>query len=262
MPYRYNPWTGKPDYYERSTGSSSPGASQITPLSLVFSETFTGDGSSFEYSISGNVDNATFSNGQWIMSRVKASLPSHITDLDGKPIYDSNNLFSRNRISVDNIDISTGIVTLDYPPQLLQDFKIWYWYNLRDTDVLSKYYRTDFVSSMESDMSSSDLLPAAKVAVDTSAFDGRFSTSEDTAQKIFDLLDNQESGIIITDTIVEDIDLSSFYIGYAIDHALQNEPHWQIRKVVETGDVIDIYFANGTEAFDKIWLNRALYTYS
>jgi len=54
------------------------------------------------------------------------------------------------------------------------------------------------------------------------------------------------------------------YIGYAEPGAGEDEPKWQIRKIEydDYGNPIAVKFAEGTIGFDKVWNDRASYTYS
>lgn len=258
MPYKFNPFTRQLDYYETAAPS---GGGQITSLSLIFCESFIGDGGTTVFPLTGALDNAAFSTGSWTLFNVGFTLPSHITDIENKALYDSSNIFTKTRIQIESINGSNGIVTLSEPPQFLEEFKIWYWYTLSPVDVLSFYRREEFVASMEGDISSTDIIAAQNIVIDTSNFNEILSSSEDTVQKALDLLDNHVHGTIITDTLIEDLSLTSFYVGHATNNATTSEPFWQIKKVIETGDVINFYFADGTENYDKIWDNRSSYNY-
>lgn len=263
MPYKFNPLLDiKLDYYTKETGSSG-GTGYITNLSLVFCESFTGDGGTTDFTLTGIVENAVFGTGVWLLQRVETTLPSHATTDGNAALYDSSNIFTKNRIQVLAINSSTGEVTLNYPPQFLEEFKVWYWYTLRTLDVLESYYREEFVASMEGDISAGDLIAAQNVSLDTTDFDTILSPTEDTVQKAMDVLDDHIHGTAITDTLIEDLDLDSFLIGYAIDNAGINDPLWQIKKVVETvSEEIEFYYADGSENFDKTWANRSSYTYN
>ena len=54
------------------------------------------------------------------------------------------------------------------------------------------------------------------------------------------------------------------YVGYAVPGSSEDEAKWQIRKFEydASGNLIAVKFAEGTVGFDKIWNNRASYTYS
>lgn len=187
MSYKFNPFTQQLDYYE---AKGLGGSSQITNLSLVFCESFTGDGGTTEFTLTGSLDNVTFSNGSWSLARVGDTLPSHATDENNAALYDSTNIFTKNRIQVDSINGLTGVVTLTEPPQFLEEFKIWYWYDLLSTNVLSFYRREDFVASMEGDISSGDTLPANDIALNISQFDSILSNADTDVQKAMDTLDD------------------------------------------------------------------------
>jgi len=53
------------------------------------------------------------------------------------------------------------------------------------------------------------------------------------------------------------------YIGYARPGAATSAAEWQIRKLTYSGsDVTQVDFAGGVNDYDKIWDNRAGYSYS
>lgn len=260
MPYKLNPFTKKLDYYEPAIASGGSGF--ISNLSLIFCESFTGDGGTVEFTLNGVLENAAFEIGSWSPSRINSAQPVHATNDANAALYTSTNIFTKSRIQVDSISSATGTIVLTEPPAFLSEFKVWYWYTLNKTDVLSYYRREEFVASMESDASSGSSLPAQDVALNTAGFHGILSSNEDTVQKAMDLIDDHEHGTMITDTEIDDIDLVSFYVGYSTNGGLTSEPVWQIRKTVETGDEIDFYYADGSEDFDKIWDDRLSYTYN
>ncbi len=53
------------------------------------------------------------------------------------------------------------------------------------------------------------------------------------------------------------------YIGRSRPGALKSATDWQIRKLTydSNNNVTDIKFADGTNDYNKIWDNRASYTY-
>ena len=56
----------------------------------------------------------------------------------------------------------------------------------------------------------------------------------------------------------------AIYIGFAEPGSATSDPKWQIRKQTKDsiGAATDIQFANGENTFDKIWDDRASYSYS
>jgi len=54
------------------------------------------------------------------------------------------------------------------------------------------------------------------------------------------------------------------YLGEAPPGSLQSEGKWRIRKFNYniTGDLLEIQWADGDGNFDKVWNNRAGYTYA
>jgi len=54
---------------------------------------------------------------------------------------------------------------------------------------------------------------------------------------------------------------TTLYIGESEVGSGTGEESWRIQKIVFTGDLIIINWASGTASFDKVWNNRATYTY-
>jgi len=54
------------------------------------------------------------------------------------------------------------------------------------------------------------------------------------------------------------------YIGYAAPGSATDECLWKIFSLIYDGNdnIVQVIFAKGTRKFDKIWDNRADYTYS
>ncbi len=54
------------------------------------------------------------------------------------------------------------------------------------------------------------------------------------------------------------------YIGFAAPGMAPDAPAWQIKKFTYdvNGNVTDIQFASGSNDYDKVWDNRASYSYS
>ena len=114
----------------------------------VFKQTFTGNGSDTQFQLNGT-ENATFTDGSsWSSVKILNTLPSYITKTNKGAIYDSINIFTRNRITVSSIN-GFGLVTLSHVPRDTQQFIIWYWYDLATTDTIDDYYREDFVTTIE-----------------------------------------------------------------------------------------------------------------
>lgn len=61
---------------------------------------------------------------------------------------------------------------------------------------------------------------------------------------------------------VDYVSASLTYIGEATPGTAEGSALWRIKKIVTTGDDIDITFADGDSSFDNIWTNRASLTYS
>ena len=142
MTYRFNPIE---DAFNLVGGQSSLA---ISLKQCVFKQTFTGNGSDTQFQLNGT-ENATFTDGSsWAGAKILNSLPSYITKTNKGAIYDSINIFARNRITVSSIN-GSGLVTLSHVPRDTQQFIIWYWYDLATTDTIDDYYREDFITTIE-----------------------------------------------------------------------------------------------------------------
>ena len=72
-----------------------------------------------------------------------------------------------------------------------------------------------------------------------------------------------DTKVFFEPTIVDDSVEGISYRGYAdIGHGVVEEPVWAIQKVSLGGGITTIRWAEGTQAFNKVWNNRATYTYS
>lgn len=64
---------------------------------------------------------------------------------------------------------------------------------------------------------------------------------------------------VIIDEVVEGVEL---YFGYALpDNDATDQPVWRIKKMVKSGSEFIFRFADGSEEFNKVWEDRATYTY-
>jgi hypothetical protein len=161
------------------------GKADIQELRVVFKERFVGTGAQTLFTLTNAITNATFSTGSWNVSRVLTTLPAHATKTTGKVLYDSANLFSRNRIEVSSIN-GSGVATLSHPPILGESFDLWYWYEIQSTDVIDDYYREDFIATMEA---ASDKI-ASQVPTNTSNFNNILGVGDTTVQISLDTLDD------------------------------------------------------------------------
>jgi len=151
---------------------------------VVFKEQFTGNGALTTFQLDGTLLNATFSTGSWSAGNILNTHPSHVTATTKIELYDSGNVFTRNRISISSISAG-GLVTLSHAP-LAVNFTVWYWYEIQATDIIDDYYREDFISSMEAATS----VIATGVPVNTGSFAGILSASDDEVQAALDTLDD------------------------------------------------------------------------
>lgn len=151
---------------------------------VILRETFTGNGSDTQFQLTSSIGNAVFAIGEWEADNIETTLPAHATTTAKGTLYDGVNPLTRNQVTVSSIS-AAGLVTLDYPPQA-ENFYIWYWYDLSG-DVLSDYYREEFVATMEGE---SGTLLGSSVTLDTSNFTRLLSSADTTAQLAFDTLDD------------------------------------------------------------------------
>lgn len=114
----------------------------------VFRETFVGDGVSTTFQLTGAIQNGTWEQGTWDSNNIILANRCDITTANFGPVYDSTNIFTRNRVKVISAD-SAGTITLDYAPRLNQEVYIWYWYSVADNDIIYDYQREDYVAEME-----------------------------------------------------------------------------------------------------------------
>lgn len=140
-------------------GWSAVGA-QAVNNSILFAQEFTGDGVSNIFQLSSSINNGSFTSGSWIVSRIQNTFPSEIVgSANLRPLYDSDNIFNRNRITIQSIS-SGGLVTLNNIPQDTVTFKVYYWYTLEGTERISNYYVDNIVA--ESHETNNELANYAK----------------------------------------------------------------------------------------------------
>ncbi|KKL75336.1 hypothetical protein LCGC14_2055920 [marine sediment metagenome] len=195
----------------------------------VFKQTFTGNGSQTQFQLNGT-ENATFTDGSsWSSVKILNTLPSYITKTNKGAIYDSINIFTRNRITVSSIN-GSGLVTLSHIPRDTQQFIIWYWYDLATTDTIDDYYREDFVTTIEGEK-------PVLIATDIT-----FSESQTVKQAIDDLASDTHTQN--TDTIL----LS----GGSGAEELINNGILQISLLPYETNILEL--GSQTIRFKKIWV--------
>lgn len=62
--------------------------------------------------------------------------------------------------------------------------------------------------------------------------------------------------------IVDETDCNNSYIGIAKVGSEENNSVWRIKKVVISGNVSKVLFADGDDLFNNVWTDRASYLYS
>jgi len=58
-----------------------------------------------------------------------------------------------------------------------------------------------------------------------------------------------------------DVDGNYTYVGEAEPGSAQSGSIWRIKRITETGEDLEIVWANGSAEFDKVWDDRASYSY-
>jgi len=62
------------------------------------------------------------------------------------------------------------------------------------------------------------------------------------------------------ETILVDVQGNDTYIGYALPNTLESTTNWKIKKV-NSVNPISIKWADGSTLYNKVWDDRATYTY-
>lgn len=62
--------------------------------------------------------------------------------------------------------------------------------------------------------------------------------------------------------IVDEVSNTVTYVGYAEPGAATTDPVWQIKKILVSGTITSIKYANGEPTFSNEWDDRATLTYS
>ena len=75
------------------------------------------------------------------------------------------------------------------------------------------------------------------------------------------------NGNLLTDNfalavITDEADANTTYVGEAPVGTATNEAKWSIKKIVVSGTVTQILYADGDTKFDNVWDNRTSLTYS
>lgn len=74
------------------------------------------------------------------------------------------------------------------------------------------------------------------------------------------------SGVSSLDTIyslrADQANSTTMYVGEASIGALESAPIWRIKKLVTSGTLIALYWADGNKNFDNVWADRATLTYT
>jgi hypothetical protein len=109
--------------------------------------------------------------------------------------------------------------------------------------------------------------PKGTIAKSTDAGTPVMGTDVSNIYKFIKL--DTDGNIIISNTsgstnlrvLVDQVSTSLSYVGYAIYDALTNQSKWLIFRLEVLGTVTNKSFANTSTEYDKIWNDRATYTY-
>ena len=63
------------------------------------------------------------------------------------------------------------------------------------------------------------------------------------------------------DVEVENASSTVTYVGQAAPGTATNAAAWRIKRITDTGSTVTVDWANGSDAFDQIWDDRATLTY-
>jgi hypothetical protein len=62
--------------------------------------------------------------------------------------------------------------------------------------------------------------------------------------------------------LLDQSDANNIYLAVGKIGLATSATGWQIRRISNTGAILAIQYAGGSAAFDKVWNNRASYSYS
>ena len=63
-------------------------------------------------------------------------------------------------------------------------------------------------------------------------------------------------------TLIDEVDTTTTYIGDVDIWSATSDSIWMIRRLTTTGNDLAVEYANWTPYFDKVWDDRATYSYS
>lgn len=63
-------------------------------------------------------------------------------------------------------------------------------------------------------------------------------------------------------TKIDSVDVNTTYIGIAQIGTPTSDPSWQIKKISTVSTISTIAWADGTDAFSKVWDDRTSFSYS
>jgi len=82
------------------------------------------------------------------------------------------------------------------------------------------------------------------------------------AQSFLSIIDRLKADLEVQYNKLIDQEGTYYYIGEAVPGSDTTEALWRIKRIEQVGDDYNILWANGSADFDKIWDDRATFTYS
>lgn len=61
---------------------------------------------------------------------------------------------------------------------------------------------------------------------------------------------------------LDEVSSTLFYVGEAAFNQAETSPVWRIKRIQTVGSVMKVEWANGNDAFQNIWSDRASLSYS
>ena len=122
-----------------------------------------------------------------------------------------------------------------------------------------------FTNSGESGASTSDnqvemIAQLDELITATENSGGNISIIADKATAILDELQSDISDKRLT-VRLDQVSDNLFYVGKALIGSVDSDSTWQIVRYTQTGTILKSEYANGSEAFNRVWNDRATLTY-
>ena len=63
-------------------------------------------------------------------------------------------------------------------------------------------------------------------------------------------------------TLVDEASSTVTYVGYALPGTVTSAVDWRVKRLTESGNDLNVEWADGDDLFDNVWDNRAALSYS